>query len=421
MYQKNEMPKERTLDQSIQLIKEGYNFIANRRQAMDSNVFESRLLGQKAYCLAGSAAAQLFYDQSKFKRAGVAPLPIKKTLFGAGGVQGLDGEAHKHRKALFMSLWSKDSLLELRQLTQKYYLEAIKKWEQSDSVLLYDEVQRVLTQVICEWVGVPLKDQEVDQRTAQLSEMYEKAGYVGLSHFKGWLARSRAESWISELVDEIRHGQLQVDEQRPLFKFCQHRDLNHEYLDTDTVAVEVLNLLRPTVANSVWVAFAALAVHDYPEKADAVRQGGRQEMEHFCQEVRRFYPFFPFAVAEVRHNFEWNDCLFEEGTLTLLDLYGTNHHPDEWEDPDTFNPERFLNTPKTPFNFLPQGGGDYASGHRCAGEWITLAILEESVDLLINRLEYTLPKQDLSYHLNDIPSLPRSRICMTHIRQRAPV
>lgn len=314
-------------------------------------------MGQKAYCLAGSEAAQLFYDESKFKRAGVAPLPIKKTLFGAGGVQGLDGDAHKHRKALFMSLWTEDVLAELRQLTQNYYLDAINKWEQSDSVQLYDEVQRILTQVICEWVGVPLKDHEIDERTAQLSAMYEKVGYVGLSHFKGWIARSRAEDWISELVTDIRNGQVQVDEQRPLFKFCQ--------------------------------------------------------------EVRRFYPFFPFTVAEVRHNFAWNGCLFEEGTLTLLDLYGTNHHPDEWEAPDTFNPERFISTTKTPFNFIPQGGGDYASGHRCAGEWMTLAILEESVDFLINRLQYTLPEQDLSYHLNDIPSLPRSRIWMTNIRQRA--
>ncbi|RUO25580.1 cytochrome P450 [Aliidiomarina minuta] len=418
MYQNNEIPKEKAFDQSIQLIKEGYSFIANRRQELNSNIFESRLLGQKAYCLAGSEAARLFYDESKFKRAGVAPLPIEKTLFGEGGVQGLDDEAHKHRKALFMSLWTEDALSELRQLTQHHYAKASEKWQESKSIILYDEVKIVLTRVICEWTGVPLEEDEVEDRAEQLSEMYEKAGYVGLGHFKGWVARSRAEDWISELVEAIRNSELQVDEQRPIYKFCWHRDENGELLDVETVAVEILNLLRPTVANAVWITFAGLAVHDYPQEVEEVRNGGSQKLLYFCQEIRRFYPFFPFTVAQVRHHFEWNGCIFEEGTLTLLDLYGTNHHPDEWEDPEVFNPARFEKTEITPFNFIPQGGGGYESGHRCAGEWMTLTIVEESVDLLINQLDYKIPDQDLSYDLSDIPALPRSKVKMTDIRLR---
>ena len=418
MYQENEMPKEMTFDQTIQLLKEGYSFIAERRRKLNSNVFESRLLGQKAYCMAGSDAAKLFYDESKFKRAGVAPLPLKKTLFGEGGVQALDDKAHKHRKALFMSLWTDDAMAELRHLTQRHYAHEASKWQQSESIVLYEEVKKVLTRVICEWVGVPLEEDEVGERADQLSEMYEKAGHVGLSHFKGWKARSKAEDWIGDLVKAIRNAEIQVDEQRPIYKFCWHRDLNDELLDVDTVAVEILNLLRPTVANAVWVTFTALAMHDYPEQVDKVRRGGSQELLHFCQEIRRFYPFFPFTVAEVRHHFEWNGCLFEEGTLTLLDLYGTNHHPDEWEEPDTFNPARFEKTPITPYNFLPQGGGEYESSHRCAGEWMTLTILEESTAFLIHKLEYKVDKQDLEYDLDEIPALPHSRMIISEVRLR---
>lgn len=57
----------------------------------------------------------------------------------------------------------------------------------------------------------------------------------------------------------------------------------------------------------------------------------------FVQEVRRFYPFFPFAAAEVKTDFTWKDYTFEKGTLTLLDLYGTNHDTNIWGIPKCFS------------------------------------------------------------------------------------
>jgi hypothetical protein len=51
----------------------------------------------------------------------------------------------------------------------------------------------------------------------------------------------------------------------------------------------------------------------------------------FVQEVRRFYPFFPFVAAVVKKDFTWKGFEFKEGTLTFLDLYGTNHDPEVWE------------------------------------------------------------------------------------------
>jgi fatty-acid peroxygenase len=52
----------------------------------------------------GEEAAKVFYDENKFKRKKAAPKFVKKTLFGQGGVQGLDEDRHRHRKQLFMSL-----------------------------------------------------------------------------------------------------------------------------------------------------------------------------------------------------------------------------------------------------------------------------------------------------------------------------
>lgn len=416
MSNQTDMPEEKGLDHSISLVKEGYDFIINRREEFQSNVFKTRVLGRSAYCLSGSEAAKLFYDESKFKRAGAAPLPAKKTLFGQGGVQGLDDEAHRHRKAMFMQLWTKESVEKLKQLTRQHYASAAESWSQQDEIVLYDEAKKVLTQVACDWCGVPLKADEVEDRTEQLSLMFEKAGQVGFSHFKGWSARSKAEDWIEDLIDEAREGSLQLNEGSPFYTFIWHKDPDGALLDKEIVAVEVLNLLRPTVANAVWISFIGLALHESTPETEFTDE----QLTSFCQEVRRFYPFFPFTVAKVRKNFTWQGYEFEEDTLTLLDLYGTNHHPEDWDNPDTFIASRFIDSEQRPFSFMPQGGGDYDTGHRCAGEWMTLLIMQETADFLMNKISYQLPEQDFSYSLTEIPSLPKSRIRMTDIRLQPP-
>jgi len=137
----------------------------------------------------------------------------------------------------------------------------------------------------------------------------------------------------------------------------------------------------------------------------------------FVQEVRRFYPFFPFIPAIVKEDFTWENFQFEKDTLTILDIYGTNHHPNLWEDPDLFKPERFRHWEGSSFGFIPQGGGDYWLDHRCAGEWITIEIMKVSLDYIVNHVGYHVPKQDLSFSMVSMPSIPQSKILLENIKR----
>ncbi|WP_030486112.1 hypothetical protein [Nocardioides aequoreus] len=67
--------------------------------------------------------------------------------------------------------------------------------------------------------------------------------------------------------------------------------------------------------------------------------------------------------------------------MVVLDVPGTNQHR-TWQDPTLFWPERFRGHRPSPFDLVPQGGGDVASGHRCPGESVTLVLLETTVRLL---------------------------------------
>ncbi|SDN99475.1 cytochrome P450 [Alkalicoccus daliensis] len=413
----NQMPQEEGLDNTLKVLKEGYQFIMNRRHTMQSNVFETKILGEKTICMSGSKAAEVFYDSQKFRRADAAPSRLKKTLFGEGGVQGLDGEAHFHRKAMFMNVMNSSTLAEIRTLTNKYWEKEAAKWEEKEKVVLAEDSKSILAQIACEWAGVPLEEEDVDKTAQQLGDTFEASAAVGPAHWKGRRSRSKLEDWITELVSEIREGTRNVPEDRPLYQFTWHKDHEGKLLDEKIVAVEILNLLRPMTAISVYIAFTAQALEQYPEEAERLKDGEDGKLQRFIQEVRRFYPFFPFTAARVNQTFTWEGYEFEEGTLTLLDLYGTNHHQEDWTNPALFQPDRFKEWDESPFNFIPQGGGEFSIGHRCAGEWITIDILKESVNFLVNKLHYELPEQDLSFSMDDIPSIPKSKMILTNVKR----
>ncbi|MFK3988157.1 cytochrome P450 [Exiguobacterium mexicanum] len=409
------IPKEQGLDHSLAFLREGYLYVPNRRKSFQSNLFETRLLGERAICLGGAEAAALFYDADKFVRQDAAPKRLLKTLFGEDGVQTLDGAAHAHRKKMFMSLMFPGNIERLTRLVSREWERALDAAE--DETMLYGMAQEVLMRAVCEWAGVPLGEHEVKQRTDEMRLLFESGTSLGPKHIRGRAARSSAESWVREMVEEVRTNRLLPNEQTALYEFSWHRDEAGELLPADVVAVEVINIIRPTVAVSIYVLFTVLALHQFPG-ARARLAYGETDSTWFVQEVRRFYPFFPVTAARVKQDFEWDGFAFEQGTLVLLDLYGTNHDPSLWTEPEQFNPDRFKGWTESPFTFIPQGGGDVDFGHRCAGEHVTIAIMRETIDVFLNRYRYEVPSQDLSYSFVDLPSLPKSGLVLKQVERK---
>lgn len=411
-----EMPKDKSLDHTLSLLKEGYYFIINRHESLNTNIFKTNLLGEKVYCLIGSKSAELFYDDELFRRSDAAPSRVKKTLFGQGGVQGLDGADHQKRKGMFMELMDNNAMKKISVLIHRYWDIHFKNTSRLEDVNMYEVSKKVFLQTACQWTGVPLKENETNKRASQLAALFEGAASIGLPHWKSRRARTNADKWIEEIVRNVRSGSLNLDEDKALYKFTWHRDVNNELLEEKVVAVEILNLLRPMTAVSVWVANMGLGMHQFPEAAKQLQNGSDKKVEMFLQEIRRYYPFFPFTVARVKKDFEYEGYKLKKDTLTLLDLYGTNRHPKDWSRPEEFIPERFEDWEQTPFNFIPQGGGSYNFGHRCAGEFVTMTMMKATIQYLTKNITYDVPEQNFGFNFNDIPAVPNDGFIINNIQ-----
>ena len=88
------------------------------------------------------------------------------------------------------------------------------------------------------------------------------------------------------------------------------------------------------------------------------------------------------------------------------------------QNPYSFQPNRFKDYNGDPFEFIPQGGGDSSKGHRCPGEGFTIEIMKVSLDFLVNKIEFNVPGQDLSYDMDRIPTFPKSGFIMNTIKQK---
>jgi len=53
---------------------------------------------------------EYFYDESKIKREGAAPMFATKTLLGDDGVQTLDDAEHRNRKQYFLDLMTEERI-----------------------------------------------------------------------------------------------------------------------------------------------------------------------------------------------------------------------------------------------------------------------------------------------------------------------
>jgi fatty-acid peroxygenase len=397
----------------IRLLVHGYGFISERCNALGTDVYAARLAGLRVVCLRGAAGAEFFYDDERFRRRDALPGLVLSTLTGHGGAQTLDGAEHRHRKELFMSLMTPESLREIDKLAAAGWADALAKWAGSDRpVVLTKAAAEIFSAAVHRWAGVPLAEADNPERAASLRALYEGPAAPGIRHWRARRERRRLESEMADLVEAVRRGVVDVADDKPLAVVARHRDADEALLPVRIAAVELLNLLRPTVAVERFVCFAALALHNHPHWTGRLVPGvpDRDARIHrFVQEVRRTAPFFPVVGARARRDLVWRGVPIERDGLVLLDLYGTDHDPARWTEPERFDPGRFDATEPGQFDLIPQGGGEFHLHHRCAGEWITIRLMETAVRAL-TATEFTMPPQDLRVSPRRVPALPKSGV-----------
>jgi len=411
----NAAPRARGFDDSLALLAQGYTFMARRYAALGSDMFATRLMLRRALCVRGEDAARMFYQPGRFTRRHALPATTLGLLQDFGSVMTLDGPAHHQRKAMLMSLFGPLERQRLVELAAAEWRAEFARWGQP-RVAVHDAAQEVLCRAACRWAGIQIDADEAAQRAREFGKMVAGAGSAGPRNWRGLLVRTRSEQWARALVDAVRAGRIQPPVDSPLNVIARHRDADGSLMSVKHAGVELINLLRPTVAVARYIAFGLLALHEHPQARARIAAGDDAYATWFMQEVRRYYPFIPAMGGRALHDFDWHGLQVKKGTWVLFDLYGTNHHAPLWGDPEVFRPERFERWQSSGFDFVPHGGGDPYSGHRCPGESLTGDLVKSALQLFAHEIAYEVPPQDLTVSLRRMPTMPASGFVIANVR-----
>lgn len=394
---------------------EGYLLLSELRKEADAPVVKARLLNKEVIAVYGKEAAKKFYDPRNFKREGAMPKVVLKTLFGEEGVQTLDGKAHEHRKTTFMNLMTPKRMDEYHRILDKNLAQKLD--QQHGEFELFDLSKDVLFRSICEWAGIDLSEmskEEIDQLAEYQISMISSAVTNPATHIKGIENRKKSEKWAQSLIEHARTNPVAGKEDIALYAFANATDDDGELLPIDVAAVELLNVIRPTVALTVWIALMGHALFSRPDIYQRLHAEFDKLQDSFIQEMRRYYPFFPMLPAFAKQDVEIDGYLIPKDSWVVLDLYGTNHDKRTIETPEVFRISRYLGKEKhisydEEYEMIAQGGGKFEAMHRCAGEWITLHTLRVFSDQLVNKYQFSVPKQDWEIPMNQFPTYPKSK------------
>lgn len=391
-----------TPELSVQLLKKGYTALtANVSKLGQDGSYLARMLGRRALVVWGADGARLFYDGALVQRAGAVPPPLARLLFGRGAVHGLDGEAHLSRKAIFLDVLRPDNVEVLVDDVCRALAQRVRGWQARGDLSVFSELVEVYGSSVIRWAGIELSDEESRSRSHDLASIVDGFGGTGYAYVRGAVARRRSNRWAEGLIGQVRCGNLHPPRDSALWALAMGQGAE---LDETTAGVELLNILRPTVAVAWLGAFAALALDNFPEwRARLV--GDDERVRHaFAQEVRRTAPFAPALAARVRSRVERFGVQLDPGDFLVLDVLSTNHDPARWHDPVRFDPTRFLDEDPGPYDLVAQGGGDPRNGHKCPGEPLATAMLRETAGCLA-AVDYVVVS-DPSYDPRRIPTLP---------------
>jgi fatty-acid peroxygenase len=413
------------IDDSLSLLTRGYGFGAHlwRRTRPGARAVGFRLLGRPALLVRGAEGVGLFYDGDRTARHRAMPAIVQRTLFGVGSVHSLDGAEHHHRKATFVDVaYEDEQVRRLAPLLTREWATERDAWLTGGTRSAYDAAVGAIGRAVMRWAGLPGTPAAKTRWAARLAQVVDGFGVpYSPEYLQAVLNRHWSDRHARRLVEAVRGGRLNPEPHTAVYEWAWHRDPSGALLPARLAGIELQNSIRPAVAVARFVAFAAKELHDRPEwreriaaesaaadAADGPRVDGPLAVA-FAQEIRRTAPFVPMLPAWATTDVELDGEHLPAGGRVVLDITGTDTDERSWERAGEFDPSRFLGVDdfESITTFVPHGGADVATGHRCPGEKVAIAALAAAVSVLSDP-RLTILDDGLQVDRRRLPTKPAS-------------
>jgi cytochrome P450 len=322
------------------------------------------------------------------------------------------GEAWRTQRRLIQKGFDRKQLDALSSIMQDSLAESLRDFDKQvrvGPVDIYPHLMKMTFAMVARSLfGARLKDEDIDLVSHTICTVQEFIVRQTIQpYLNPWFAasgelrrheemRTRADGVLMEYIKQRRHQEPGND---LLQNLMDARYSDGEGMSDELVLSESMQLLvagHETSSNGLsWLLYL---LSSHPDCLERVRQEfdsvlGDAPLSHahvpkfefttqVIQEGLRLYPPFWMIDREAVADDRVGDIEIPRGSTVIVYVYGAHHALRYWENPESFDPERFIKGSeklRTPFTYLPFGGGPRV----CIGnQYAMLQILMILSDLL---------------------------------------
>jgi cytochrome P450 len=348
-----------------------------------------------------------------------------RQLMLGDGLIAANGPLWKRQRRLMSTFFTPRSIEQYYRLMVTAADVAIKRWDSiaqaGHPVDMFDEMTRVTAWIILRSMfGMDMSEERLRSMEGGVETLIQFVNRREMlpvkaplwaplpSHRRYREAKARVDSLIHEIIVRRRAEPQSSWPNDLLSKLMSVRDEETgEAMSDQLVRDECLGIFvagHETTARTL--SFLWYALHENPEVAKRLRaeldsvvpQGQAPALEHFQQlpymdrvlkEVLRLYPPAPAVPRDPITDQTLDGVHIPAGTFLLVFPYITHRHPDFWDEPERFDPDRFLPEKEAAFHdyaYYPFGGGN----RLCLGSSFAMLEMKILTTMLVSKFEARL-------------------------------
>jgi cytochrome P450 len=330
-----------------------------------------------------------------------------------------EGDFWKKQRRIAQPAFHRGSMKKLLDIMITSTQQTVEAWKDKSQIQLTDEMNFLTLDIVTKCLfGTKLKTDYAKIQEAITVENEYLAERI-MKPFKPpfWVPTSKnrayrkARTYSSGLIlDIIKERQSNPSEHHDLLSMLMSAEdedtgekMSNQQLKDESITIFVAG--HETTANALSWTFYLLSQH--PEKLqklqdeiDCVLQGSTPDFQSLkelkytqmvLEESMRLYPPAWTIVRKVAHDTNMNGYEFKKDTRLILDVFMLHRHPDYWEDPTAFEPERFEPEQKKQrhkYAYIPFGAGQ----RMCIGNNFAMMEMKIVLVLLLQNFQLALTK-----------------------------
>ena len=343
--------------------------------------------------------------------AGYSNRRFLQPALGSRGILVLDEEEHMATRKRLLPPFHGEAIKRYEEVIREETERRIESWPVGKAVRMDRETRAITLEVIMRTVFGAADSPDLDELRANLSRMTHVTFIRSLWYVAPWLAiappwrgYARSVRRANELLDKLiaeRRGAADLDERDDVLSLLIRSGEDDEAWLRDQV-MSLLGAGHETTTTGLAWAMELLARH--PEIRAKAREGGDEYLDAVVTETLRIRPVIPGMTRRLTEPATIGSYRIPAG-VTLLPMASSVHMDERvYEDPESFEPERFLGRRPGTYSWFPFGGGR----RRCIGAAFAQMEMRVALRTILERTDWEpagrRPERQRNFHITLVPS-----------------